>query len=767
MTAPVSRRRDARLIALQVLILALVGTLFARLAWVQLGGGGNYKAAAADNSVRETIFPAQRGLILDQLGRPLVGNRASIAVTVDRVALARQKDGGKAIIEQLAAKLGTTPEAIELRMKSCGTEGAPKQPLCWNGPNQQPVIVADDIPRELGLQLLEQQGQLPAVKTVMEPKRSYPHPYGVNMAQVAGYLGPITQEEYDNLPDDEVSPINAVRGRSGLEAQYEEALAGKAGVERIAMSRTGQAMATLMHVEAEPGKNVITSIDAKLQALVEQQLNEAINAARNQGGAGDSGTIIVMDNTNGRILAMASYPTYDPQIWVGGISEKNYKALMDEKAGVPMLNRAIQGQYPPASTFKVISTAAAMKAGISGSQAIPCNANYYVGNQAFGNYESHAYGAINLAKALEVSCDTVFYGLAHDMWLKDGGIDPSGTPNEYMVNMAKEFGLGKKTGIDLPGEEDGRIVSRKTKESDFAELKDAYCKRATEGYPEVKDPARADLLKLYARDFCESGYQYRAGDALNFAIGQGDTAVTPLQMAVAYSAIANGGTLYKPEVARAIVNRNGSDPQRIEPEVTGHLNVPESTLSYIRDALANTSKTGTAAGVFAGFPLDKISVAAKTGTGEVTGKKPTVWFASFAPVNNPRFTVLCTVSQGKTGAETCGPSVRKIYEGLFGVTGTDVSVANSVLKGGQPSSALPKAGSDGFGQTVPGGNPLPTSIATPTATPTQTPSAPPTPTPSQGGESAGKIVPPAHQPAPSESVVGIVPRLSARQRGSP
>lgn len=709
------RRRDARIIVLQVLVMALVGTLFLRVAWMQLGDSDSYRTAATSNSVREIVVPAQRGLILDQRGRPMVANRSGLSVTVDRAELGRQADGGRAVLTALASKLGTTYEALVDRMKPCGTPGAPKQPLCWNGPRERPVIVAEDVPQEVGLQLMESEGAFRAVRTELTPTRSYPKPYGINLAHLAGYLGPMTKEEVEQLEEDDQRALaNSSVGRAGLEQQYNSVLAGRPGVQQVSVSRSGKVTQTLVDEPAQSGDNLLTSLDAKLQAVVEVQLAAAIARGREQGKPSDSGTIIVSEADTGRVLAMASAPTYDPQVWVGGIRARDYAALTDPEKGNPLLNRATQGTYAPASTFKVVSTAAAAKGGYSLSASYPCPAVYDVGGQLFRNYESRAYGSIDLKRALSVSCDTVFYKMANEMWLKDGGLNPNSSAAELMFNAALDFGLGKRTGIDLPGESSGKVIGREQKEADYAERRDDYCRRAVEGYPEVKPADRAELLKSYAKDFCAEGDKYRAGDALNFAIGQGDTVTTPLQIHTMYAAIANGGDLWKPLIAKAAVSRDGQVKEEFEPVLNGRLSATESTLDFLRDALNDTTINGTASGVFRGFPLAEVPVAAKTGTGEVVGKVSTSWFASFAPTNRPKYVVTCMVSQGGTGSGTCGPSVRAIYEALFGVEGATVNPSKSVL-GGNRKRDVPDVTSDGIGRNPAGGEQLST-MTNPNAT---------------------------------------------------
>lgn len=680
----------------QVLVVSLLVTLVGRLAYVQFAEGGNYRLAADANTIREIVTAAPRGLILDQRGRPLVANKSALVVTIDRTELGRQSDSGTGVLSTLGQILGTTGEQLRDRMKPCGTPGALRQPLCWNGPSTQPVVVADRVTPEVGLTVVEQADRLPGVRAAMSPIRAYPRPYGSNSAHLAGYLGPISEAEAQAARQDPDQAAPDAVGRSGLEQQYDELLRGSPGVQRVALNRNGQANATLIDRGAEPGANLVTSIDARLQSVVETQLQAAIDRAHQAGLPADSGAAVVLDVTNGDVMALASAPTYDPSVWVGGVSTKDYDRLTDPNAGLPLLNRATQGLFAPASTFKVVSAAAALESGFSATRDYSCPSSVTVGGQKFTNYESRSYGSISLARALAVSCDTVFYRLGLDMWNTEGGLTPR-SETEHVADMAASFGLGRATGIDLPGETKGRVGSRAVKRTRYSEMKDAYCQRAAHGYPEIPDQERARLLQSYARDYCADGDQFRAGDALNLAIGQGDTAVTPLQVATEYAAIANGGTLWKPTIAKAAVKRDGTVVQRFESQSAGEVKASAGVLTFLRSALTQTSISGTASNVFRGFPLDRIPVAVKTGTGEVAGKAPTSWFASFAPADHPRYVVLFMVSQGGTGAITSGPSARAVYEALFGVVGRSIDPSRSVLAGSSANDAIPAVSEDGVG----------------------------------------------------------------------
>jgi len=364
-----------------------------------------------------------------------------------------------------------------------------------------------------------------------------------------------------------------------------------------------------------------------------------------------------------------------------------------------MVSRALQGLFPPASTFKVITTTAAAKTKVPlGGTIYPCPSVIDIGNQQMHNHESHAYGNITVARALEVSCNTVFYKIAYDMWLRDGGNHPGSNPKDAVEKTAHLFGLGARTGIDLPSEAKGRVGGRSYKLKQFETFKDIWCYRAKIGYPDVakKDAARAAYLKEIAKENCVDGGKYRGGDAANLAIGQGDTVVTPMQLANVYAAIANGGKLWQPRVVKAIISADGTKVTKIKPKLNSKIDFPTGERAYLLKALRGVITDGTGRSPFAGWPQDKIAIAAKTGSGEMgAGKDPTSWFASFAPADHPRYVVVMMVSQGGTGALTSGPSVRKVWEAIFGVTGTKVDPTKAILLNSRPASQLPTVGKDG------------------------------------------------------------------------
>jgi penicillin-binding protein 2 len=695
----VSERSNIRLIVLGILIFSLFATLVSRLFYLQVIEGDEYRAAAENNTVREVVESAVRGLIVDQAGRPLVSNRTSIIVTINRQELNQENEKkGDGVIKRLAEILGTTPESISERLMPCGTEGAPKPPICWNGSTYQAVPVASDVDPQTALTIMENRAEFIGVTAKLTAVREYSGPFEVNAAHILGYLGPVTEEQISEQGQtdafDRLRRTDSI-GRSGLESFYDAQLRGKPGVTTLEVDTSGQVTGTVDQKAAVAGNYLVSTIDAKLQSVVEKQLVAAVQRAQGQGNPGDSGAAVVVDVRNGQVLAMASYPTYDPGIWVGGVSQKQYKSLVKSDS---LSSNATQGLFAPGSTYKVVSTAAAGKEGYSLYADYQCPKQFKLGTQIFRNYESSAYGRISLTRALEVSCNTVFYGLADRMWEAAGGNDATRDSADPIAETATMFGFGSPTGIDLPGESAGRVSGRAFKVQNWEAKRDTWCANAITAYPETRktNPKLADYYTALDKENCADGFRWREGDALNAAIGQGDTAVTPLQMAMAYAAIANGGTVYEPNLVKAIVAADGKVIERMTPTIKSQLELPKSTINFLQNSLPGVTTDGSGETPFIGFPLSQIPVASKTGSAQVTGDKvSTSWFASYAPANKPRYAIVMMVTQGGTGSQTSGPSVRKIYEALFGIDGTTVNPNQSVLIGGAPLKALPVIRPDG------------------------------------------------------------------------
>ncbi|WP_414169233.1 penicillin-binding protein 2 [Streptoverticillium reticulum] len=678
-------RVTIRLIILQILVVSLLLTLGGRLWYLQIRNGDQYTAEAANNHIQQVVAPATRGSILDARGVPLADNETRLVVSANRTDLMRMKDKGKAVLGRLAGVLGMPLEELAAKVRLCDAK-TPKP--CWAGSPYQPIPVTDQATTQQALQIRERAEDFPGITAEPTAVRRYSGPGGSNTAQVLGYLSPVTDDEVKEAKKTGTPLMSSDQvGRSGLERQYDGDLRGKAGVTRYEVDNLGRVIGKARSDKAVPGANIVTSIDARVQAIAERELDQAMKDARkevdrNTGTTykADAGAVVVMESKTGRVVAMASNPTYDPNAWVGGISAKDYKALTGQDSNYPLLNRAIQGQAAPGSIFKVISTTAAVAAGNPFTDHYNCSSSYSIGNQVFQNYESKGYGPIDLGQALEVSCDTVFYDLAYRQWQKDGGNNPK-HPADWFYKTAHQFGLGKETGIDLPGEVRGRVPDREWKKRYWDANQESWCKQGK------TDDSYAGKI---AKENCESGMRMRAGDSVNYSIGQGDTLVTPIQMATIYAAISNGGTLYNPTVGKAIVSPDGKHIREIKPTAHGRLPFDARLRDQIDGALAGVATQGTAAWRFQGWPQKQIPMHAKTGTAEVYGKQTTSWFATYTS----DYTVVMTISQGGTGSGASGPAVRNIYNALYGVDGQGkVDEKKALLP--HPEARLPKIEKDG------------------------------------------------------------------------
>ncbi|MFE0171119.1 penicillin-binding protein 2 [Streptomyces sp. NPDC059002] len=680
-----TRRVQIRLVVIQILVVSFLLTLGGRLWYLQVRNGEEYAEKASGNRVQRVVEPAVRGSILDARGAPIADNETKLVVSASRTDLMKMPDEGKAVLGKLADVLGMDRDEVADKVRLCDSKTP--QP-CWNGSPYQPIPITDEASTKQALQIHERSEDFPGITAEPTAVRRYPSPGGANTGQVLGYLSPVTDDEVRRAQDTDSPYLRADHiGRSGLEREYDKQLRGKAGVTSYEVDKLGRVLGKAESDKAEPGSHLVTSIDARVQRVAEYELNKAMKDARkvwdkntNAYYKADSGAVVVMENKTGRIVSMASNPTYDPNAWVGGIDAKEYDRLTGKKSNYPLLNRAIQGQAAPGSIFKVIPTTAAVNAGYDFNGRYPCPSSYSIGNQTFTNFESKPYGAISLGKALEVSCDTVFYKLSHDQWAKDGGNKPKKNPKDWFYKTAHQFGLGKKTGVDLPNEVTGRVPDRQWKKDYWKANKDTWCKQGKRN---------GTYTERIAYENCHEGMQLRAGDSVNYSIGQGDTLVTPIQMATIYSAIANGGTLYDPTVGKAIISADGKKVEKIKPKSHGKLPMSGRTRDQIDEALAGVATRGTADWRFGGWPHDKIPMHAKTSTAEVYGKQTTSWFATYTK----EYSVVMTISQGGTGSGASAPAVRKIYNALYGVS-PDGTVDNKKALLPEPQKNLPKIGPD-------------------------------------------------------------------------
>ncbi|TXS55148.1 penicillin-binding protein 2 [Streptomyces sp. t39] len=680
-------RVQIRLVIIQILVFSLLLTLGGRLWYLQIRNGDEYADEASGNHVQRVVTPAVRGSILDARGVPLADNETRLVVSASRTELMKMKDDGEGVLTRLAGVLGMKPKDVRDKVRLC--DAKTPQP-CWNGSPYQPIPVTDEATTQQALQIRERSEDFPGITAEPAAVRRYTAPADARTSQVLGYLSPVTDEEIQKAKDTESPYLRSDQiGRSGLERTYDEALRGKAGVTSYEVDKLGRVMGEAESDPGVPGSNLVTSIDARVQAVAESELNKAMKLVRQETDKvtgrkyeADAGAVVVMESRTGRVVAMASQPDYDPNAWVGGISGKDYAKLTGKDSNFPLLNRAIQGQAAPGSIFKVVSASAAVRAGHDFDDLYNCGSSYSLGSRSFANFESQGHGPINLGDALKYSCNTVFYALGHEEWKRDGGTKPKKNAHDWFYRTAHDFGLGSRTGIDLPNEVTGRIPDRKWKQDFWKANKDAWCKEGKKG---------GSFVEQIAYESCLEGNKLHAYDSINFSIGQGDILVTPIQMATAYSAISNGGTLYNPTIGKAIISPDGKRVEEIPPKAHGKLPIGKKTIADLDKGLRSVvGPGGTASWRFGGWPQDKIPMRAKTGTAQVYGKQTTSWFATYTD----DYTIVMTISQGGTGSGASGPAVRKIYEAMYGLD----EQGNQDLKRAllpTPQKALPKISPDG------------------------------------------------------------------------
>ena len=677
------------LLVVQILIVSLMTALFGRLFYLQVAAGPKYREAALSIQSRDVVAPATRGLIVDGYGVPLAMNKAGLAITIDRIAIDKLEDKGVGVMKRLAALLNLKYEDIYQNTRLCGELPKGEKAGCWQGSRYQPIPITKSADPDIALQIVERSDAFPGVDAQPVAIRNYPSYLDVNAAHVLGYVGPLTESDLLESNGKQYFRSETI-GKTGLEIQYDSFLRGEPGIRTVIVDRKESITRESQNTKPIPGDHLVTSLDVRLQAATEKALKDAVLRGRANGYTSDSGAAIVMDVRTGQILALASYPTYDPNSWEKGLTVQQASDLFSEKKSVPALNRAIQGLFAPASTFKVVSVVAAADAGYDINANYDCPSQVQVGTRAFQNFDSKNQGRMDMKKAIAVSCDTIWYQIAFDEWLRDGGLKPKSNPNDYFFKAAQAFDITEKVGIDLPSESRSRLADRAYKKRWHDQNKDFYC-----NYKDRTTKAQQTtfLLQLAAEN-CVDGDKIRAGDAVNFSIGQGDTVVTPLKLTQMYAAIANGGTIWQASIAKAVVKTDGTVVKTFTPSKLGTLDVEASTIKFLQQSLREVVVSGTGAGVFAGFPIE---ISGKTGTGQVFGKNPngslkddTSWFASYAPSDNPRYAVVMMVGQGGFGASTSGVGVRQIYEALFGVSGNKIIPGAALFPEGKPPMQLPK-----------------------------------------------------------------------------
>ncbi len=733
-----------RLAIIALLLGSLLVTLTMRLAFVQLLDPNKPQQSAGLTHLGTIVVPAERGAILDATGKVLVGNTTTHVLTIDRSVLQAQSDSGAAVLARVAAVLHTSAADLARQITPCGTQvPAP----CWTGEPYQPVPVASDISDAVMLAVSEHSELFPGVAVASQSVLDYPG--GTLAAHVLGYTGAVSAD--DQKADPRLADADTI-GRSGLEQSYDAALRGTDGQTKVVLDARGDTVGTSdTSVPAVQGSTLVTSIDANVQHLAETSLSNQITASRKQGKPATSGAVVVMDPHTGRVIAAASYPTYDPAEFVGGISVADYQKLIAPTANAPLVSRAIAGQYAPGSTFKLISLSDDLTSGAMTQQGIyPCPGSLTVDGRVKTNYDSESFGGpITPAFALQVSCDTFFYAPAVAEYYADQARIAAGQkPLEQLQKMASAFGIGTAPGVDLPADEQasGSIADRESRLARWNANKSEYCAEAKAGYPNEPNATTRAYLTQLASENCTDGWRYRAGDNADLAIGQGETTVSPLQLAAAYSAMVNGGTLYSPTIGWAMVNRAGVVTRTITPKVVRKVPVPKADLEFFGDSLHfQDSHSVSGALAFDGSPI-KLLIGGKTGTAEVYNKLDTSWFSSWGPVqpgasvSTAKFVVVSMIEQAGLGSSAAAPLARSIWEGLLGANGP------AVIAGSHPATQLPRVTPDSVAQApaTSASAPAPSSTTAVTAAP---------PSGSRGRGGAGAPVPDA-VPTPSAASSG-------------
>lgn len=674
-----------RLGIIATLVACLTLTLFARLYYVQLLDPHKPVQTASQLHDAAIVVPAPRGLIVDARGRPLVANTTTHVITVDRDLLQREADKGRAVLERLAPIVGRSAAELAKEITPC----SPKVPApCWIGEPYQPVPVVSNASTAAVLAISEHREQFPgvAVQTVSQPI----YPNGSLAAHLLGYTSDITAA--DQRADSSLTNADTI-GVSGLEQQYDAVLRGTDGRQVVQLNPQGYTVSMGDLQPPQQGDTLVTSIDLNVQRLAEQSLAQQIADSRKKGKAATGGAVVVMDPNTGRIIAAASYPTYDPQVFIGGISAADYQKLVSPSAGTPLLDRAIAGEYAPGSTFKLISSSSDyMHGAVNLTDTYPCPGSLTIDGRVKTNYDSEILGPITLENALSYSCDTFFYApAAAEYYADQDRIAQGKRPDEFLQKMAAAYGVGRAPGVDLPDGEQasGSYADRESRLARWKANRAQYCATAKRGYPEIANATDRAYLTELARENCTDGWRYRAGDNADMSIGQGETTMSPLQLALAWSAMLNGGKIWQPTLGWAVVDAAGKVVRTIHPQVRSTVPVSQTLFDYITQSL-DFSRGWAVSGAFAYIGSSyQDRIGGKTGTAEVFGKQDTSWLVTWGPTyqqqghTRAHFVVVGMVEQAGTGATAAGPMLKRIWDGLLGADG------RPVISGSQPARVLP------------------------------------------------------------------------------
>ncbi|WP_371373935.1 penicillin-binding protein 2 [Sporomusa aerivorans] len=588
--------RSRRLTILAVIVASVIGVLVLRLVWMQLVQGVQYKKTAEQNRTRQITAQAPRGTFYDRNGAVVVANRPSFAVSI----IINDYSQPQAATPLLASITGLAVDEINQMIQSNA-----EFPYT-------PVRIKRDADDAMIAKIQERQAYLPGVIIEAIPVRHYV--YKELAAHVLGFVGSISQEEYARRKSQGYHPDDLV-GKDGLEREWEDVLRGIDGGKKLEVNAGGEEVRSLGDQPAISGQGLALCLDANLQKAAEEALATQIEDSRKLGEPAKGGAVVVLDVKTGGVLVMASNPSFDPNLFAGGITSRNWNQLI-ANPNYPLNNRAIQNAYPPGSVFKVVTAAAALEMNLTTPQEIFEDKGVYVLNGwSFYGWDTKGLGKLTVIDGLGWSSDPVFYELGRRL----------GADN--LAAYALTFGLGQKTGIKLAGEENGMVP--------YIEWK-----QATYGEP------------------------WYPGETLIAAIGQGYYLVTPLQQALLLMAVANNGTIYKPMIVDKVLTPEGNLAEKLTPEVLRTVNLRPEVWDTLHQGLLAVTTRGTGASVFRGFVRP---VAGKSGSSE-TGRGTThSWFACYAPADKPEIAMAVLVEEGGEGSMAAAPVTRRILEAYFGV----------------------------------------------------------------------------------------------------
>lgn len=579
---------------LAVIVIAVIGGLLLRLAWMQILQGAQYKQVAEQNRIRQLSAQAPRGTIYDRNGAPIVANRPSFAISVILADYAYPEVS----TPLLSALTGVAVTEIE-QMLQAGQEFP-----------YTPIRVVRDADEALIAKVQERKNYLPGVVVEALPVRHYI--YNQLAAHLIGYLGRISEDEYTARKKQGYHP-NDLIGKAGIERIWEEQLRGIDGGLQVEVNAMGEEVGIVGEKAALPGKGIVLTLDANLQKAAETALTEQVAISKSIGEPAKGGAVVVIDVRTGGILALASNPSFDPNVFIGGVSQKDWSAIINNKND-PLSNRAIQNAYPPGSVFKIVTAAAALESGLTTGQEVFVDKGVYIlQGWSFYGWETKGLGRLTVPDALAFSSDPVFYELGRRL----------GADN--LASYALTFGFGKPTGIQLSGEEAGVVPTEAWKE------------------------------ELY-------GEQWYPGETLIAAIGQGYYNATPIQQAMLLMAVANGGIVYKPKLVDKVLSADGAVLEQAPAQVLHTIYLRPDVWDLIRQGLVAVTTRGTGKSVFADL---NVKVAGKSGSAE-TGRGTThSWFACYAPADNPEIAIAVLVEEGGEGSVAAAPVTRKVLEAYF------------------------------------------------------------------------------------------------------